>query len=214
MEVVADLLSFCFRFVERHHRRSPRQLSFPIISRSRHSYNAHLWEDQRDEEGPRSIGESVLPFESKTRRSFPLRLILVSALSQIPFGHDIPYRIAYQPSLRAYGVAFVKTVLDRREQQEDMTSSFKLLDEDTFERESSSSPTLLHLLLPLTFSTLLNPTAQLSSPTTSCSLNEPPPSKPSPSTVVPSSPSEPELSIERRSRSRKGGCCCSVKLRV
>ncbi|CED84730.1 Damage-specific DNA binding complex, subunit DDB1 [Phaffia rhodozyma] len=54
-------------------------------------------------------------------------------LQTIPFGTDNPYRIVYHPNIRAYGVAFIKTVLDRTKGQETMSSSFKVLDKDTFE---------------------------------------------------------------------------------
>lgn len=61
-------------------------------------------------------------------------MILLRSL-QFNFGLDNPYRITHHPSLHAYGVAFVKT-LNVGLESESLESSFKVLEDDTFERGS------------------------------------------------------------------------------
>lgn len=52
--------------------------------------------------------------------------------TKIPFGVESPYRIAFHPELKAYGVAFVKSEIDRFREEEVVSSSFKLLGGDDF----------------------------------------------------------------------------------
>lgn len=64
-------------------------------------------------------------------------LTLLPLLLQIPFGFDNPYRIAHIPSMQVYGVAFLSLELDRDRAEERLSSSFKMLDHNTFERAPS-----------------------------------------------------------------------------
>lgn len=70
---------------------------------------------------------------------------------QIPFGADSPYRIAFHPELRSYGVAFIKSEIDRFREEEVLSSSFKLLDDDfrpvfSHELEAGERATALELV--------------------------------------------------------------------
>lgn len=49
---------------------------------------------------------------------------------QVTFEGSNPYRIAYSPQMRSYGVAFIKTQIDRHTREEILSSSFKALRED------------------------------------------------------------------------------------
>lgn len=80
-----------------------------------------------------------------------LLLTAFCLLEQIAFGAESPYRIAFHPELRSYGVAFIKSEVDRFREQEVVSSSFKLLDDDfravyTYELEAGERATALELV--------------------------------------------------------------------
>lgn len=71
---------------------------------------------------------------------------------KIPFGLDNPRRLVHQPLLNAFGVAFLLTEPARVGGVESSTSSFKLIDDSTFEGKlmfSSNVFILLNLRLPV-----------------------------------------------------------------
>ncbi|KAF5360619.1 hypothetical protein D9756_004828 [Leucocoprinus leucothites] len=54
-------------------------------------------------------------------------------IRSIPFGLDNPRKIAHQPLLKAFGVAFTRTEPARIGDEESISSSFKLIDDTSFE---------------------------------------------------------------------------------
>ena len=65
----------------------------------------------------------------------------------ISLGIDQPRRIAYSKQLQAYGIICVREVLDRATGHEVRTSSFKIVDESTFEGTSNLSLREAHELI-------------------------------------------------------------------
>jgi DNA damage-binding protein 1 len=61
--------------------------------------------------------------------------MLIIPLLQIPMGYDNPRRIAYQPTLKMYGVACLRMEAVRLGEFESITSSFKVFDDASFTRK-------------------------------------------------------------------------------
>ncbi|CAK5284353.1 unnamed protein product [Mycena citricolor] len=106
------------------------------------------WQTDRIHHSPVVLNNlsAVAPFSNQ---SYPGALILANEsgliigevksveqmdIQSIPFGPDVPQKIVYEPSLKAFGVAFSKTEPVRVGSEElSITSTFRILDDVNFE---------------------------------------------------------------------------------